>query len=317
MILVKNKMILNNEQILELINIIKFQHLFYIAENVGKDILNSEDISLLKKYGINIEDFNKFTPFEDVFLFGILSSQLGLIKSKKVNYENLKNFLSEGKFQPLSNVENQALLSAKLRASKDIRGLGNRISDDLQNELIEIDKKQRLRYEKIIGNETEINILNKGSIKDLVSNLGHKTGDWARDFGRISDFVMHSAFEEGRSIDIENRFGLDCEVYKNVYEKACKHCQKLYLTNGIGSEPILYSLKDLRDNGTNIGVNVSDWKAVIGSTHPWCRCTISYRDPNYDWDAKTQSYNLPKEYVRKVERKSKVKISIGDKTIIV
>lgn len=44
-----------------------------------------------------------------------------------------------------------------------------------------------------------------------------------------------------------------------------------------------------------------------------CRCELRYIPNGYVWDEETQSFQPPKNYERKVERQSKVKITVGSK----
>lgn len=60
-------------------------------------------------------------------------------------------------------------------------------------------------------------------------------------------------------------------IYFDVYPAACRHCIRLYLTAGIGSEPKLFTAEELIGNGTNIGRRVADWKpTIITAVHPFC-----------------------------------------------
>lgn len=61
-------------------------------------------------------------------------------------------------------------------------------------------------------------------------------------------------------------------VYKKVTNDGslCPWCAKFY---GVGT-PKLYTLAELQANGTNYGKPKSEWKAVIGATHPFCRCEL-------------------------------------------
>jgi len=178
----------------------------------------------------------------------------------------------------------------------------------------EADLEQLAKYEKIITEETVKNIQNRGSISNLVSNLGHRTGDWAMDFGKISDYLMTLAFEGGRAAQMKSQYGVDSKVYKKVFKGSCEKCTEFYLTNGFGSEPIVFKLSELYENGENIERKVDDWKPVIGPTHFWCRCMLTHIDENYEWDEKQQDFNKPKPYERKVQRTSKVRITIGNRT---
>lgn len=299
-------------QIEQLIDIVDLQHIIFIATNVSPEMLSDTEIKLLTNAGVNIEDI-KNTPFDEMFRWGMLSSGLGNKKAASMKYSQFENFLRSGQYLPLTQVEKTAINIAKKQAANDIRGLGNKINAQTGQLLIEADQKQRRQYEKIITQETVKVIKNRGSISNLVSNLGTRTGDWARDFGRIADYVMTLSFEEGRAAQIASQYGIDSMVYKKVFSSACKTCIRLYLTNGFGSEPRVFKLSDLYKNGSNIGRHADEWKQTVGPTHNWCRCMLTHVDPEYDWDEKQQDFNKPKPYERKVERKSKVKITIGNK----
>jgi len=124
---------------------------------------------------------------------------------------------------------------------------------------------------------------------------------------------MQDIFNRGRAEQIKSDKGSDVLVYKEVYPKACRHCIRLYLTNGVGSQPKLFSLQELEDNGTNIGLKVNDWKPTISPCHPHCRCDLNYLPKDYVWDEEKKRFDVPKNYTPKVARTSKVKITVGDK----
>jgi hypothetical protein len=303
-------------QIETLLNIIRTQHILFIATQIGPEMLSDSELSILREIGFDVNDI-KLTPFEEMFRWGMLSSSIGLKKAKNFKYDEFKRFVQSGNYLPLTPVERTAYNISQRQAASDIRGLGNRISQQTGQILIEADRNQRKQYEKIITEETASNIKNRGTISNLVSNLGHRTGDWARDFGRISDYVMHQAYEEGRAAHIMSQHGADALVYKKVFKSACKKCIELYLTKGFDSQPILFKLSDLIDNGSNIGRKVSEWLPVVGPTHPWCRCMLVYVDPNYEWSEEDGDFTKPKEYQRRVTRQSRVTVTIGDNKVSV
>src|ERR1700748_1905844 len=263
-------MVLTQNQIQEILDIIDVHQVKFLAEQVGSDILSSSDFDKLKEFGIDVDKLSKTGIVDNAFKFGVLSTSLEEAKLKKLSYDQFLKFMKEGKGIPLSKEERFALNNVKQRTYSDIKGLGNKISKDFQTILIESSQTQRKKYEKIIQETSARNIIDRGSISNMVSELGHKTNDWTRDFGRISDYVLHDAFDNGRLENIKSQFGGDAEVYKQVYPGACKYCINLYLTNGIGSEPIVFKVNDLIANGSNIGRKTSEWKAVCGCTHPFC-----------------------------------------------
>lgn len=309
-------MILTPNQIQEVLGIIDYYQVQFLAEQVGSNVLSSSDFDVLKEHGVDIDKLSKTGVVDNAFKFGVLSTSLEEAKLKKLSYDQFLKFLKEGKGIPLSKEERFALNNVKQRSYSDIKGLGNKISKDFQTLLIENSQTQRKKYEKIIQDTAAKNVIDRESISNMVSELGHKTNDWTRDFGRISDYVLHDAFDNGRIENIKSQFGDEAEVYKSVYAGACKYCIRLYLTDGIGSEPIVFKVNDLIANGSNIGRKASEWLAVVGCTHCFCRCTIHRKPEGYNWNVESQLFSIP-NFERKVERKSKIKISFGDKEIIV
>lgn len=293
-------MIFNQNQLDELYEIIETYHATFIGINVGVSVLSNNDKVLLKNAGIKIDSFSPNTLIDNAFKFGILAEALGDKNTKGISYEDFKNYIKAGKFIPLTNEEQHSLDRVKYQAYSDIKNLGNKIQRELAHKNLEISLDSTIR--------------NRQSVKTLSSNLANKMNDWNRDFGRISDYLMHSAYEEGRASSLESKFGADVEVYKEVQKfGACQHCIRLYLTNGLGSMPRIFKLSKLRANGTNIGKKVKDWLATLGPLHPWCRCTLHIVPSNFEWDEDTKGFNKVREWTRRVERRSKVQIKVGNK----
>ncbi len=293
-------MLFTPNQIEELLEIIKYHQIVFIARQVGGEVLSTKDRALLKKYNIDIEEYLKEIPgVEAAYLFGVLAEALGDSKTKELSFKDFKKYLAEGNYIPLSMVEEEALKQVKFQAYNDISGLSNKIQKDF--------------YQKAIEVETTKVIEGRKGIKDLVSNLQKKTKDYNRDFGRIADYIMHSCYETGRLNSIEHNYGEGALVYKDVYPGACKYCIELYLTNGLGSEPRTFKSNELRSNGTNIGRKTKDWKSTLGPVHPWCRCTVHHLSEGYTWNEDKKIFDL-QNYIPKVKRKSKIKIQVGDKS---
>jgi len=307
-------MYLTPNQINELLGILERQHIIFLAENVGKDILSSEDTRILKKHGIDVEKLPKIGKIEQAYRFGMLADALGSKAAKGLSYAKFAEMLEAGRFFPLTAAEKASLDIVKLQSYKDIKGLGNRISGDLTQTFIEVDKKQREKYTQIIRDEATKAIANRDGVRELSSRLKKKTKDWARDFDRIADYIMHDAFSRGKADLIEKRRGKGALVYMEVLPNACKKCKELYTKNG--REPIVFPLKYILNNGSNIGKKQKDWKPVVPPLHPWCRCEMFEKPEGYDYDPDTGMFTKVKEnYKSPVGRESKVKIFVNDKEI--
>jgi hypothetical protein len=129
---------------------------------------------------------------------------------------------------------------------------------------------------------------------------------------------------EGEMKEISEESNLnDPYVYKVPIEdeRLCKSCRNAYL-NKDGS-PKIFRLSELEANGSNIGLKPNEWKPTLGQLHLNCRCILQYVNVlkgttlnDYIWSEKSQRYILNEELIKdkKVERKSKVKITVGKKT---
>jgi len=197
-----------------------------------------------------------------------------------------------------------------------LKNLENRMCQEVEGDIV--NTLTRAEYEAIIKEEIEIGVKERKSITNIISDIGHRTGDWAKDLGRIVDTEMNNIFQKGRAVQIaESNKGKDPLVYKDVFDQACRHCIHLYLTRGLGSEPRVFRLSELIANGTNIGRKVGDWKATIGGVHPWCRCSIRQKQDYTVWDKTKKQFVYDEDALKREEKhldiKGKVKVTIGDK----
>ncbi len=297
----------NNLQ--KLSDIIERTHIVFIGQQVGTKILSNSDKEILRLHGIDVTLLPLEGKVDLAFKFGLLAEALGKEKAKDMTFSDLKKFVESGDFLPLSEIEEFALDTVKQRSYSDIKGLGNRITKDISTLAVESARKRRLIYEKRVKSIAIESVKKGKTVTQMASDLGHKTKDWARDLDRVADFILHEAFDLGKAHSTLREFGPEARVYKEVYKGACDHCQRLYLTNGVGSKPIIFNITELLANGTNIGRKTKDWKAVCGPLHPWCRCELESIPPGYEWNDESKTFKLTR--LNKVERKSRVKITIS------
>lgn len=303
-------MILSSSQIKSIFGIIDKFHTVFISTHVGVDYLTDEQKFTLKKAGIDLSTFTKAELIDNAFKFGMLSNMLQATgNNSKLSYKKFLTFLEKNNL-PLTADEKFALDAVKQQCYGDITGLGNKVRQDVNNIIIKHSNAQKFKMEASINKLAQTAISERQTLNKLSSELGHLTKDWSRDFDRISDYIMHSAYQHGRAQNLFKNYGDDVEVYFTVYPKACKHCIRIYLTGDIGSEPIVFKLKDVLGNGNNIGVKSIDWKASVNPIHPWCRCTLTVKPPNSVWDSATQRFILIRN-THGVKRKSKVKVSVS------
>ena len=300
----------------ELLNIIDKHHAMFVSINVGQDYLSQHERQVLKDAGIDIEKFkDKKGKVDEAFSFGILSQALNDDRVKGMRYKDFKTFMSSKNYMPLIAREKAAIEHLKYQTYSDVKRLGNRVKDDVTSIIINQEKAYRTKFDDAVT-EAAINVVEKrGSVRDMISEIGHKTGDWERNLGKIAEYTLHTAYEEGRAAQMEKENpGEVVYVYKDVYQGACKHCIKHYLTAGIGSKPIIFKLSSLKANGTNIGKKVNDWSPTLGPVHPHSRCTINEVQKGYAWNEDNKQFEKTRYVVKseKVRNRKKVSVKIGD-----
>jgi len=310
-------MLLTPVEIQELLKLIDRYTTTFVAHHVGTDILMPDDLLLLQKAGINISSIKSYSSnVEQAFKFGILSEMM--ISPQLMSYPQLRAKLSNPMIVPLNSKEKGALLSLKQQTYNDLTGMKEKMKKDVTDQLVFADKKlNEVKHSRVVTDAVSLAIQERKGVRSVVSEIGHATGQWNKDLGRIAEFVLHTAMDEGKAAGIERRSGVNALVYKDVYPGACFSCIRLYLSGGANSAPKIFKLSEIKGNGTNIGKKQKDWKAVLGGVHPWCRCTINnvplgftiedYNKGNWIWTG--TGFKVVK-YERKVKRKSRAKVTV-------
>lgn len=310
-------MILNNNQILEILNVIKRNNLLYVVGSVGLECLNKEDIEFLKDRGIDIEAIKAdFTPFEQAFYFGRLCGLLNNKDAMKLEYSDLLKYLRKGQFSKLTEREEIMLNLAKQKTYNHITWLTTQQQTEVST-IINEENKKSLETQKLIRDEIALGIEQKKSLRRISNDIQIKMNDWTKNMDRIIETEYNNVFQSGRAAEYEKKYGSDVRVYKEVYKGACRHCIEKYLTNGIGSKPRIFTLSELKKNGSNIGKKVGEWSGVLESMHPHCRCLLNNVLSGWEWNEELKQFKPAKQNNTNSNTtyRGTVKITIGDKII--
>ena len=304
---------LSIQQTQELLKIIDKNQLQIIGKELGENFFTEIDRIILRSYGIDVDTLYKpeLSSIQTSFHFGMLSEALGQIQAKNVSYKEIHEYVKEGKYIPVSPRQQATLDSVKMQTFSSLKSLNGKIFEDVNNILID---KTRLGQQEFLAKELKGGLSNKKTVSQIAHAIAEKTGDWNRNFGRIIETASQTAFEEGKAAEIQRQNpGEDPDCYKTVFDKACGACIKAYLTGGIGSEPKIFKLSELRANGTNVGRKKEDWLPVIGAHHPFCRCSLAYRSSGYLWNPEKRSYSTPDpDFLKQVAKtRPLIKVSIG------
>lgn len=273
-------------QVKEIARIIRDHHTAFIA-SMAPDTVSEAKIQELIDRGVLPP--GSMSLIKDSYLYGQFVSTIRAMEDrdelKKLTYQSFKKRVQRRPI-PLTQHEKAAIEWAEHSAAVHVTGLGNRIADDFSTIAIEADRKLRKEYERTIRDTVKEGIERRKTWRKVASDLGHATGDWARDFGRIAATEMQRAHQEGFAQGLRKREGDDdvIMVAKIPNPDACKHCNRLHLTNGPGSAPRVFKLSELEENGSNVGRKAAEWKPVVGTVHPWCACELVHVPPGWGFE---------------------------------
>lgn len=244
---------------------------------------------------------------QDIVLFGAFMAHLESARERKVAYgTSLAEFRERVARHPvpITPIEEHAARIARRKAARHCVGLGNKVGVPVGNELMEqdqrLDREMRSAIRDAVaarfGDEAAQARLRKRGVeqglgesffrdsfrktaKQIASDIGWATGDWTRDLQRIAQTEAHTVFQGAVAESFKAQAakvapGKRVVVYKLPRPDACDDCVRLHLSAGPGSAPRLFLLDTLERNGTNVGRRRKDWRAVVGSTHPWCGCPL-------------------------------------------
>jgi very-short-patch-repair endonuclease len=263
-------MILTSDQIARALQQISKNVLLYIGFNLGEAVFSTADQALLNELGVNFMGLGGGQPrYYRMYLLGRLTQVLGEYNSARLAYNDFEEYLRRAQFQPLTPFEEFQYQAARQATYGHLKHLEHRMRQDTETGIME--EITRAEYEGIFKQGMITGVKERETLSNIVSNIGHQTGDWAKDLGRIVDTEMNNIFQKGRMMEIIKASpGQDPLVYKDVYPGACRHCIALYLTGGLGSAPRVFKLSELIANGSNVGRKVKDWRPTVEGLHPFC-----------------------------------------------
>jgi hypothetical protein len=168
---------------------------------------------------------------------------------------------------------------ALARAGAYARGLGNVYADDMsvkmetwEGETIdaEVDPGQRAEALATIRELTGEALVTHRDAEKLGRDLAHATGHFSHNWRRIAATELQGAHNLGMVEHAVDRYGEDGRVVRITESGACEHCVRL-LRDSEGL-PKVFSVRELLENGTNIGRQAGAWLPTAWPIHPNCRC---------------------------------------------
>ena len=266
-------MIFNNEQIQEILSLVDFRFADLVWKIFGPSHLTSQDKENLKKHGIDPGSLvKKIPPYWANWMFGFLSGKLSDYQTKQISYKDLLDYLARRQYETPSKREIEEYEMACNRTYGYLKGLGDKMKKDISSYISDSELRMRMEQERTIKEGVKRGIVERDTTKLIAAKISNQLNDWSRDWNRIVETEYQGVFNMGRVQSyMREGDGSNTLIYFDVYPAACRHCIRLYLTAGIGSEPKLFTAEELIGNGTNIGRRVADWKpTIITAVHPFC-----------------------------------------------
>lgn len=266
-------MIFNNEQIQEILSLVDFRFADLVWKIFGPSHLTSQDKENLKKHGIDPGSLvKKIPPYWANWMFGLLSGKLSDYQTKQISYKDLLDYLARRQYETPSKREIEEYEMACNRTYGYLKGLGDKMKKDISSYISDSELRMRMEQERTIKEGVKRGIVERDTTKLIAAKISNQLNDWSRDWNRIVETEYQGVFNMGRVQSyMREGDGSNALIYFDVYPAACRHCIRLYLTAGIGSEPKLFTAEELIGNGTNIGRRVADWKpTIITAVHPFC-----------------------------------------------
>lgn len=278
-------------------DIIKAYHLKFTLNLIGPSYFSKQEKNLLKRFfGKKILENNFIPIIDQIYLMGQLAIKIGDPNLLNLSYNDFVLSLNKDQYLKYGKVKEKSIEKYKKQAYLDVLSSEFYVSKDIRQTLL-----------------NTVDDTKKNTIEQFGNILKDKLPSWNNNINASISYLTQTTFERGKIDKIIETYGEDKLVYKMPLPGACKYCIAAYLTNGVSSRPRIFKISELVANGDNIGKKPVDWLPVLGAMHPHCRCTLHYLPDNVEWDEERQVFVPKLVEGKKIERKSKVKVYVGNK----
>lgn len=162
-------------------------------------------------------------------------------------------------------------------------------------------------------------------VKKMHSELGHLTNDWSIDWEWIIHHITLDYVNIGKALYMmDNSHKEKILVYKYLPDNYYDFAQRLYLKDLKTKQPKIFDLKKILQNGHGLKSGIKRFVPLVGVTlwkgfdnNYWDLTELRGCPEHYQWDYVTKSFKSEPNFNRKIQRNSKIKITVGDKTFYV
>lgn len=269
------------QDIKEISDIIESHMTAFAVDAFGPQVVPQAEIDRLVSMGVLTPEAARRLAVDfagDAFLTGVVIQRLeeAGVDAAGWSVDQIRAELKR-RAAPLTKVEKDAIEYVRLRGAQHCRGLGNKMDAATMSDVLAYDNNLEARMMLSIQDKTEAAIEARHTAQQLRSELGNATNDWARDWDRIARTEMQEAANMGCANRILDVHGADARVARIPEPGACKSCNSLFLDDE--GKPRIFTIAELGKNGNNVGRKQADWRPVLTTVHPNCRCRTVFVPP--------------------------------------
>lgn len=276
-------------------------HLAFLAEVFGPSAIDRDDYDRLRAAG-KIRD-EKTLPQDAALAAHALGSIAGHEQAERTAPAGSGLLADPDEFwqhlrddpQVITEAEREAVSILRDRVAQYVRGLSSELDAAVGHAMVNVDdevRRARLTGGRSGGHDRA------AVMRRVIDQVKAAVDGLRRDWLRVAHTELHNAAEEAKAIVLADRDpGRDPRVFKRVRPDACAFCKLLYLKPD-GVTPRVFKLSALLANGTNVGRRAggptrsgksrTEWKAVLGAVHPFCRCELHRLPDGTGFDTRGQ-----------------------------
>lgn len=273
------------------------EFLMHVNHHIGMHHEDLDKIQEMRNWGLDqwtgivadrVNDLKDQPIQEPQFVGGSVEIKLPGAMPKPLPPISTQNTLKPDIPEGVRDYEIYGYQQAVTRAGEFARGLGQEMGADLEHMVMEewhdetivseVDADKRAEQLDIIREETAREMVEAKDARALARRLAEKTGDYAHNWERIARTELQAAYNDARVIAGVEDYGSNTQIARIHEGNACEDCIRLF---GPSQNPVVFSVQELFENGTNVGKRRRDWAPTIFPLHPNCRCDTVIVPPGF------------------------------------
>lgn len=249
--------------------IVQKHHNRLVLGVLGRELLSEEQLKELQQSGFDTS--NSESIFTAIYYHNFINNPVD--NQSPISLPDMKNQQSVVGLKPQGEANNYSVESINQNVKQLIDKMNMDISARIEGIIRE--NNDRYKFDALQNlNRTDLadELVKESSLGRVKQKLRDSSKDATRDWQRVALTEMSNAIGIG-SVDriVTNNRDNDLDevyVYRVIVGDAvtCKYCRRFY--GDVDESPKIYRLSTLLNNGSNYGKPTSEWRGVVGATHP-------------------------------------------------